>query len=84
MSKSSIIKHSLVLNWFIIFSSIFWDDIIKLIFVPSFSQKESVDELSGRGVGMDIVEKNMKKLGGNIDIETEVGKGTTFTLKIKS
>ncbi|MEC7181229.1 MAG: hypothetical protein VXW15_00845 [Bdellovibrionota bacterium] len=33
---------------------------------------------------MDIVEKNMKKLGGDIDIETEVGKGTTFTLKIKS
>ena len=60
------------------------EDIIKLIFVPSFSQKESVDELSGRGVGMDIVEKNMKKLGGNIGIETEVGKGTTFTLKIKS
>ena len=60
------------------------EDIIKLIFVPSFSQKESVDELSGRGVGMDIVEKNMKKLGGDIDIETEVGKGTTFTLKIKS
>ena len=60
------------------------EDIIKLIFVPSFSQKESVDELSGRGVGMDIVEKNMKKLGGDIGIETEVGKGTTFTLKIKS
>ena len=33
---------------------------------------------------MDIVEKNMKKLGGDIGIETEVGKGTTFTLKIKS
>ena len=60
------------------------EEIVKLIFVPSFSQKESVDELSGRGVGMDIVEKNMKKLGGNIGIETEVGKGTTFTLKIKS
>jgi two-component system chemotaxis sensor kinase CheA len=60
------------------------EDIVKLIFVPSFSQKESVDELSGRGVGMDIVDKNIKKLGGSITIDTEVDKGTTFVLNFKS
>ncbi|MDC0255548.1 Hpt domain-containing protein [Bacteriovoracales bacterium] len=60
------------------------EDIVKLIFVPSFSQKESVDELSGRGVGMDIVEKNIRKLGGSISIDTEVDKGTTFVLNFKS
>ena len=60
------------------------EEIVKLIFVPSFSQKESVDELSGRGVGMDIVEKNIRKLGGSISIDTEVDKGTTFVLNFKS
>jgi chemotaxis protein histidine kinase CheA len=55
-------------------------EIIDLIFLPNFSQKSEVDELSGRGVGMDIVKKNIESLGGEVKIITTVGKGTEFIL----
>jgi chemotaxis protein histidine kinase CheA len=57
-------------------------DIIQIIFFPSFSQKDSVDELSGRGIGMYVVKENIKKLRGKIEVETDVGRGTTFTIQI--
>jgi two-component system chemotaxis sensor kinase CheA len=57
-------------------------EILKLIFEPGFSTAEQVSEISGRGVGMDVVRKNIDKLRGKIDIDSEIGKGTTFTLKI--
>ena len=57
------------------------EDIINLIFLPNFSQKQDVDELSGRGVGMDIVKKNIEDLGGEVVIKTKEGQGTTFVLK---
>ena len=56
------------------------DEIINLIFLPNFSQKSSVDELSGRGVGMDIVKKNIESLGGDVKIKSNTGKGTEFIL----
>ena len=57
-------------------------EILKLIFQPDFSTKESVSEYSGRGVGMDVVYNNIKKLGGEISIESKVFKGTKFEIKI--
>jgi two-component system chemotaxis sensor kinase CheA len=54
----------------------------RLIFAPGFSTAETVSNVSGRGVGMDVVKKNIEALRGSIGIESEKGKGTTITLKI--
>ena len=53
-----------------------------LILLPGFSTNASVTEFSGRGVGMDVVKKNIDQVGGTISINSELGKGTTFTIKI--
>jgi two-component system chemotaxis sensor kinase CheA len=57
-------------------------DIYSLILLPGFSTKEKITEYSGRGVGMDVVKKNLDKLGGNISIESALGKGTTINIRI--
>ncbi len=57
-------------------------DAVNLIFHPGFSTAEKVTDVSGRGVGMDVVKTNIEKLGGSIEIETEVDKGTTFDIKL--
>ncbi len=58
------------------------DQIYNLIFRPGFSTAEKVTNISGRGVGMDVVKKNVEKIRGRIDITSEFGKGTTINLKI--
>jgi two-component system chemotaxis sensor kinase CheA len=55
---------------------------IHLIFRPGFSTAESVSDVSGRGVGMDIVRNHIEKLSGTIDIETQLGTGTRFKIKL--
>ena len=57
-------------------------EILNLIFEPGFSTAEKVTNISGRGVGMDVVKRNITKLKGIIDIDTEVGKGTTINIKL--
>jgi two-component system chemotaxis sensor kinase CheA len=54
------------------------EDIVNLIFHPGFSTKSEVSEISGRGVGMDVVKTNIEKLSGEVKIVTEVGKGSVF------
>lgn len=58
------------------------EDIDQLIFAPGFSTAQTVSNVSGRGVGMDVVRQNVKDLGGRIVIKSELGKGTTFTLAL--
>lgn len=58
------------------------DEVIQYIFAPGFSTKKDVSAISGRGVGMDVVKTNIAKLGGAIDIKTELGKGTKFSIKL--
>ncbi len=58
------------------------EDAYNLIFVPGFSTAQVVSNVSGRGVGMDVVRTNITKLNGIISIESAVGKGTKFTLKL--
>lgn len=58
------------------------EEAINLIFLPGFSTAEKVTDVSGRGVGMDVVQDVIKALNGSISVQTEVGKGTTFTLKL--
>lgn len=57
-------------------------EIFQLIFEPGFSTAEKVTDISGRGVGMDVVKKQIQKLRGKIDIHSTPGKGTTFFLKL--
>ena len=53
-----------------------------LIFLPGLSTAEQVTDVSGRGVGMDVVKSNLDQLGGQVDIETERGRGTTIRIKL--
>lgn len=57
-------------------------DILKLIFRPGFSTAQVVTSVSGRGVGMDVVRTNIERLGGTVEIDTEVGMGTTMELTL--
>ncbi len=56
--------------------------ILRLIMRPGFSTAAQVTDLSGRGVGMDVVASNMKRLGGSIDLESEDGQGSTMRVKL--
>ena len=58
------------------------DEVLALIFAPGFSTAEKVTSVSGRGVGMDVVRRNIEKLRGKVEIDTEVGKGTIFRIKL--
>ncbi|HEX3032449.1 MAG TPA: chemotaxis protein CheA, partial [Bacillota bacterium] len=55
---------------------------INLIFASGFSTAAKVTDVSGRGVGMDVVRNNLEKVNGTVEIETEVGKGTNFQIKL--
>jgi chemosensory pili system protein ChpA (sensor histidine kinase/response regulator) len=57
-------------------------DVAQLIFTPGFSTSEEVTELSGRGIGMDVVQSEIIALGGRVALETVSGKGTTFTIHL--
>ncbi len=57
-------------------------DAFKLIFEPGFSTAADVTSISGRGVGMDVVKSNFQKLGGTVDIDSTVGRGTTITITL--
>lgn len=58
------------------------DQAINLIFLPGFSSAEKVTEVSGRGVGMDVVRENVQKLRGRVDVFTTAGKGSTFRIQL--
>lgn len=55
---------------------------LKLIFMPGFSTKDQLSDVSGRGVGMDVVKTNIQKLNGHIEIDSHPGKGTTFSITL--
>jgi two-component system, chemotaxis family, sensor kinase CheA len=58
------------------------EDILGFIFRPAFSTADVVTETSGRGVGMDVVRTSVMRLGGTIHLDSEVGRGTTFTMQM--
>ncbi len=57
-------------------------DLLQLIFLPGFSTAAQVTNVSGRGVGMDVVRTNVEKIGGKVEIDSRVGKGTTLRMRI--
>ena len=58
------------------------EELINLIFHPGFSTKDKVTDVSGRGVGMDVVRTNIDNLGGEVRLTSEIGKGSTFTIAL--
>lgn len=60
------------------------EEVLLCLFEPGFSNAEVVTEISGRGVGLDVVRMAVESIGGKIAVETELGKGTTFTLGLPS
>ncbi len=58
------------------------EDVFRLIFEPGFSTAAQVTEISGRGVGMDVVRKNIEKINGRVDIKSVPGKGSSFIMRI--
>ena len=56
--------------------------IYNLIFAPGFSTAEQVSDVSGRGVGMDVVRRNIHDLGGRVDVQTQPGRGSVFTIRL--
>jgi two-component system chemotaxis sensor kinase CheA len=58
------------------------EEILNFIFLPGFSTAEKVTAVSGRGVGMDVVKRNIDKLRGKVEIDSAVGRGTTFRIKL--
>ena len=57
-------------------------EIINLIFEPGFSTTDQVSNISGRGVGMDVVRKNVQALRGTVEVDSHLGKGATFTIRL--
>ena len=57
-------------------------EIYELIFLPGFSTAEKTTDLSGRGVGMDVVRRNVKELGGKVEVRSEPGRGSRFTITL--
>lgn len=57
-------------------------DLLNLVFLPGFSTAATVTNVSGRGVGMDVVRSNIESIGGAVEVESEVGRGTTWRLRI--
>jgi len=57
-------------------------ELLNLIFLPGFSTAQNVTNISGRGVGMDVVKTNIEKIGGVVDLHSDAGQGTTIKIKI--
>lgn len=57
-------------------------EIVNLLFLPSFSMAKKITDISGRGVGLDVVKSNIEALGGDVEVKTELGVGTTFTVRL--
>ena len=57
-------------------------EIINLLFLPSFYMAKKITDISGRGVGLDVVKSNIEALGGDVEVKTELGVGTTFTVRL--
>ncbi len=57
-------------------------EIINLLFLPSFSMAKKITDISGRGVGLDVVKSGIEQLGGDVEVKTSIGEGTTFSVRL--
>ncbi|MDT8317663.1 MAG: Hpt domain-containing protein [bacterium] len=82
LDKDAIIKKAIQKGLISDSKSVAEEDIFNLIFLPGFSTAKTVTDLSGRGVGMDVVKRNIQKLRGKVEIHSVMGKGSAFTIKL--
>lgn len=82
LSKSRICKKAIEKGILREFTSLSEEQVFNLIFAPGFSTADKVTNVSGRGVGMDVVKRNIESLHGNVDIVSGEGEGTTFTIRL--
>ena len=82
LDKDAIIKKAIQKGLIADSKSVAEEDIFNLIFLPGFSTAKTVTDLSGRGVGMDVVKRNIQKLRGKVEIHSVKGKGSAFTIKL--
>ena len=57
-------------------------EIVNLLFMPSFSMAKKITDISGRGVGLDVVKSNIEQLGGDVEVTTKLGEGSMFTVRL--
>ncbi len=57
-------------------------EIVNFLFMPSFSMAKKITDISGRGVGLDVVKSGIEQLGGDVEVKTKLGEGTTFTVRL--
>ena len=57
-------------------------ELVNLLFMPSFSMAKKITDISGRGVGLDVVKSNIEALGGDVEVKTKLGEGSTFTVRL--
>jgi two-component system chemotaxis sensor kinase CheA len=82
LNKDRILKKALAAGLIKQGQELSEQEIFRLIFAPGLSTAEKVTDVSGRGVGMDVVRRNVEALRGRIDIASELGKGSTFTIRL--
>jgi len=78
--KASAVRKGLITE--VVAETMSEGEALRLIFASGLSTAKEVSEISGRGVGMDIVRSNLEKVGGRIEVESKVGIGTTFTIRL--
>jgi two-component system chemotaxis sensor kinase CheA len=82
LDRDRIVAKARALGWLGAADPIGDDDAFALIFRAGFTTAEHVSEMSGRGVGMDVVVKNVRAAGGTVSLQTTAGQGTRFTIKL--
>ena len=82
ISLEKVKRKALDLNLIQAGTSLSDDEALNLIFLPGFTTAEKISEISGRGVGMDVVRRNIQKLGGRVTIRSELGRGTLLTITL--
>ncbi len=78
--KSKILERKLVPAE--ILAQMHEDEIFEFLFLPAFTTKDEVTEISGRGVGLDVVQTMLREVGGSVSVSSKIGKGCSFTLKL--
>lgn len=82
LDRAKLVKKALAKNLITSDAGMSDADVFGLIFEPGFSTKEAVTDISGRGVGMDVVRRAIQSVRGRIEIESQVGRGTLFRLRL--
>ncbi|MCA9472431.1 MAG: chemotaxis protein CheA [Nitrospirales bacterium] len=82
LNRSKILKKAVEKGLIIENNQLSDDEVWQLIFRPGFSTAETITDISGRGVGMDVVKRNIEALGGSVAVQSNEGKGSKLTLKL--